>query len=367
MTIEASIIGSSFVVVMLTGKTHTINQDHANYESIREALKNKDHVLVEKLINVADAMTNYVAGRVRVVGDQVFYGDLEVKGSVVQRIIAMLREGFDAQPMINFLDNLMRNPSKTAVDELYLFLEATALPITDDGCFLAYKKVRDDYLSFHDCKTSNKIGEKPEMPRNQVDDVRDRTCSQGLHFCSLSYLPYYYGGQGRVMIVKINPADVVSIPSDYNNAKGRAWTYEIIGEHTDEHTNAFTSPVYRDTVPIYPDDDITDDDDIADDDYETGYAAGVAQAVKDCDELQWYDDKPPTNRSDYFKNGYLDGYGEAYGLDWEEVGYRAASKSVDDNTPYDDTVPAGCTSDCGRNEYRVGYANGWRDAKLSHI
>jgi hypothetical protein len=32
------------------------------------------------------------------------------------------------------------------------------------------------------------------------------------------------------MLVKVNPADVVSIPSDYNNAKGRAWKYEVVGE-----------------------------------------------------------------------------------------------------------------------------------------
>jgi hypothetical protein len=32
------------------------------------------------------------------------------------------------------------------------------------------------------------------------------------------------------VIVKINPRDVVSIPTDYNNAKGRACRYEVIGE-----------------------------------------------------------------------------------------------------------------------------------------
>ena len=47
------------------------------------------------------------------------------------------------------------------------------------------------------------------------------------------------------MIVKINPRDVVSIPTDYNNAKGRACRYEVIGEvgvaPTDEEE--FTAPV----------------------------------------------------------------------------------------------------------------------------
>ena len=60
------------------------------------------------------------------------------------------------------------------------------------------------------------------MPRNAVDDRRHNTCSTGLHFCSWAYLPHYHGAQGRVLVLKIDPANVVSIPSDYANAKGRA-------------------------------------------------------------------------------------------------------------------------------------------------
>jgi hypothetical protein len=66
------------------------------------------------------------------------------------------------------------------------------------------------------------------MERNAVDDNKDVTCSAGLHFCSRSYLDHF--GGDRIMILKINPADVVSIPSDYNDAKGRACRYEVIGE-----------------------------------------------------------------------------------------------------------------------------------------
>jgi hypothetical protein len=33
------------------------------------------------------------------------------------------------------------------------------------------------------------------------------------------------------MIVKINPADVVAIPTDYNNQKGRCCRYEVVDEY----------------------------------------------------------------------------------------------------------------------------------------
>jgi hypothetical protein len=82
------------------------------------------------------------------------------------------------------------------------------------------------------------------MERNQVNDNKDVTCSAGLHFCSQGYLGHFSGE--RVMILKINPRDVVSIPTDYNNTKGRCARYEVVGEvgvREEETTGAFTAPV----------------------------------------------------------------------------------------------------------------------------
>jgi hypothetical protein len=245
MAIIASTITANSVILMKDGHTHVINDEHPNYNAVREAMKLKNYDEVEKLMDVGKTLTTYAKGKVRIENGAVYYEDLEIKNSVVTRIFAMQNEGFDVDPMLAFLENLMANPSRTAVDELYLFLEATALPITEDGHFLAYKKVNDNYKDFYSGKFDHKIGTVLEVPRNSVDDNRNNTCSQGLHFCSLSYLPYYHGGRGRVMILKINPADVVTIPSDYKNAKGRAFKYTVFGEHTGgETTEAWTTSVY---------------------------------------------------------------------------------------------------------------------------
>jgi hypothetical protein len=139
------------------------------------------------------------------------------------------------------MENLMNNPSKRAVDELYRFLEKNNLPITPDGHFLAYKKVRENYMDCHSGTFDNSVGKVCEMERNHVDDDKDRTCSTGLHFCSQEYLKSF-GGE-RTMIVKVNPRDVVSIPSDYNDSKGRACRYEVVGELGVNPEDAFTSSV----------------------------------------------------------------------------------------------------------------------------
>ena len=81
-----------------------------------------------------------------------------------------------------------------------------------------------------------------EMERNRVDDDKDNTCSKGLHFCSLDYLNHF-GGE-RIVILKINPRDVVSIPNDYNDSKGRACRYEIVDEiEKDKADEAFAKAV----------------------------------------------------------------------------------------------------------------------------
>jgi len=148
--------------------------------------------------------------------------------AVVQKIIKMSEQGFDPMPLVNFLENLYRNPSKVAIAELFLFLDAAELPITPDGHFLAYKRVREDYLDCHSGTMDNSVGNVLEMDRNAVDDDKNRTCSAGLHFCSFDYLKSFHGE--RIVIVKINPKDVVAIPADYNNSKGRTCRYEVVGE-----------------------------------------------------------------------------------------------------------------------------------------
>ena len=80
-----------------------------------------------------------------------------------------------------------------------------------------------------------------EMERNKVDDDKNNTCSTGLHFCGMSYLNHF--GGARTVIVKINPRDVVSIPTDYDDAKGRACRYEVIGELGVEPEEAFDKSV----------------------------------------------------------------------------------------------------------------------------
>lgn len=186
------------------------------------------------------------SGNVTVTPEEILYMGQPLNNIVTSRILTLLHDGFDITPMVRFLDRLMKNPSFTAVQELLLFIEASNLPIDEDGYFYAYKRITSDWKDQYTKKIDNSIGATVEMPRNAVDDKRENTCSSGLHFCAYGYLGHYGASSGgRVVIVKIDPADVVSIPSDYNNQKGRCCKYVVVREIELEGRSEYALPEER--------------------------------------------------------------------------------------------------------------------------
>ncbi len=246
------ILQGNNLTVVIDNKPHTINKSHITFEKVKEAIKAGDWTLVKDIIEPKKVILNFGKGNVSIQGETFYWKGEEMHNALSVRMIAMLQEGFSVEPLVLFMENLMENPSKRAVTELYGFLEKNSLPITPDGHFLAYKKVREDYKDIHSGKMDNSVGKTVEMERNKVDDDKDRTCSTGLHFCSQEYLPNFGNSTShKVMILKINPRDVVSIPSDYNNSKGRACCYVVVGEvgvSAEEVENAFQLSVQDNAI-----------------------------------------------------------------------------------------------------------------------
>jgi hypothetical protein len=239
------IIQGNNIVIVIENKTHTVSKTHITYAKVLDAIKRQDWPAVKATIEPAKVVLSYGRGYIKIEDGVLLWKGQEMHGYLVTKIVEMLEQGLPVEPLVNFMHNLMSNPSARAVKELYGFLEKGGMPITPDGHFLAYKKVRANYMDCHSGKMDNSVGKVVEMERNAVNDDKDVTCSHGLHFCSESYLNHF--GGDRIMILKINPRDVVSIPSDYNDAKGRACRYEVIGELEGqvklEPAKAFTAPV----------------------------------------------------------------------------------------------------------------------------
>jgi hypothetical protein len=223
------ILTNNTVTLFAANRPMVVSRDHHKWDQILEAIKANDEETVVRLINTAETIKGYVVGNgIELRHNQIFYHGQPLHSGLTKRLLQMRDDGFPINHMLAFLGNLMQNPSNSAVEELYDFLEACSLPITEDGYFVAYKRIRADWTDVHSGKYDNRVGAKPNMPRNLVDDRRENTCSDGLHVCSLNYLAHF-GGE-RLVLCKVNPRDVVSIPSDYGNTKMRVCQYEVVQE-----------------------------------------------------------------------------------------------------------------------------------------
>lgn len=244
--------GKSLTVVYVAdGKTATklVDESHVNWKQVNALYKQQKYEALVPLLDVSQAITKKFNGKFVVKNGKVFYNDEVVAGFLFDRIISFMQNGLPYERLIKFAENLWKNPSSVARAELFKFLDAKGgqngrvggFPLTDDGCFLAYKGVQDDYYSItggtikvikgkvKNGKIYNGVGEEIEVDRVGVDSNCNNTCSTGLHAGSWEYANGFKG-TGRLMIVKVNPKDVVSIPTDSNCQKLRTCAYKVIAE-----------------------------------------------------------------------------------------------------------------------------------------
>lgn len=346
---KAHIITSDGCTIYIDGKSYSADKSHPRYTQIVEAIRAEAWDDIPGLVSIAIAVQNYTTGTaVTVDADAgvVSYQGEPLRGYLVERILAMMNDGFNIKPMTSYLENLMQNPSKRSVDELHGFNEYGRMPITEDGYFIAYKRIRGWFDTY-----TGKVLNKPaylldnedlarlpytvngvtvdlvdgeltvSMPRNKVDDVAERTCSYGLHFCSQEYLKSFSGD--KIVVLKINPADVVSIPTDYNNTKGRCAKYQVIDVLSEEEFNramnvdVFQTSVYdtgtgweddngwEDGYSSEDEDEPASDNTVITDDFINGYKDGY----KDGRNGEYYDQMSDDDWAIGYNVGYLDGRG----------------------------------------------------------
>ena len=227
------ILTEKSLTVVIEGKAHTMNNDHPSFERAKEALSDEEWDRLENLFDVSKAVEDYLDddAEIEVKDGAVFYQGEVIHNLVVDKILDFMRKNLPYQPLVKFLGKMMDNPSRRAIDELYSFLEHKAMPITPDGNFLAYKGVTEDFKDFHTRSFSNKVGDVLEMRRNGVCDDANMGCSSGFHAGSYEYAKGYANGGGNLMIVEIDPADVVSVPYDCNCQKLRTSKYKVVGHY----------------------------------------------------------------------------------------------------------------------------------------
>ena len=209
------------------GETYSMDNDCVNYGTLIQALKEKKYQDVVKLLDASATLSNMTDGFVFKNGAVLYEGE-RIGSYLESRVLEFAQNNLPYEHLANFWCRLRKNPSKNSVEQLYRFLEKARCPITKDGTFIAYKSVRkekDRMVSHHDGETVHAIGIPVSMLRDKVVDDPSQACGPGLHVGSYEYAQGFGGNNSIILEMEVDPADVVSVPTDCSSGKCRCASY----------------------------------------------------------------------------------------------------------------------------------------------
>lgn len=228
MTKPSAIVTKKSVTMIADAKTLVIPSTNPSYEKVVLSIQKGDYDKALSLMSAAIAVREFSEGEIEIRdnGRTLWYRGEKVEAVLTQRIRQSIESGESWSAYRNFLVRLMQNPTKHSVDQLFRFLQHR-LPITTKGTFLAYKYLAENYKDVHTGTILNEIGTFVSMKREDVCHDPHTGCAAGLHAGALPYVTGYGRGQ-RVVIVEIDPADVVSVPTENNSMKIRVARYRVL-------------------------------------------------------------------------------------------------------------------------------------------
>ncbi|MDB4314495.1 hypothetical protein N9955_00550 [bacterium] len=241
------ILNQGTITSFIQGQCYSCSVGSLRYKAAIQAISDKDNEAFNQAMTCdeVDTLNKQAADQGFEVADGVLKLDgVEIIGSLQIKLTRMLEEELPITNFVAFIRKLRKNPSRSAVKELYDFLAYAELPITQDGNLIAYKGVNEDYWSCTAGKTVlskgkvnasgrvfNGIGEVIECERVEVDDDRRNYCSNGLHVGSHDYATSF---GNRTVVVEVDPAHVVSVPLDCGCQKMRVCGYRVVCDYGNE-------------------------------------------------------------------------------------------------------------------------------------
>jgi hypothetical protein len=258
------------------GRSYSFAKDSRFYEKIKKALNEQS---VEDFLHYSDiarSINETGGGKITYEGGVLRYNGSIIKNSMAERIIRMIEDGFNADPLIKFFEFCYENPNPTVVDRLYDFLANNCIMIDNNGLIVGYKKVREDGYDYYSGTVKYELNQVVTIERDKCDSSSANTCSSGLHIGSLDYVTrQWYPGQGKIFLLRTNPRDVTAIPEEAGAPKLRSCRVEVIAEYKGEAMPSVYQPESKITFidgPEPGDEDYEgrncgDDDDGCDDPY----------------------------------------------------------------------------------------------------
>lgn len=237
-------------------KLFPVDSNHPAFAGIKEAvLVQGNAARAVELYDAAVALTSKLktlSERIAVRGDEILLDGDVLEDVYADHILRFLTEGVDDwEPLVKFLEKVFTNNEQHTRDNLSRWLTSTGgFTIDDDGDIIGYKGLTTEGGSIHhgpavvdgeavEGSVPNKPGSVITMARSEVEHNPRVGCATGLHVGTWSYASGF--GHGVVAKVKVNPRDVVSVPTDCGGQKMRVSRYEVL-EYVDEAHNTVVAP-----------------------------------------------------------------------------------------------------------------------------
>lgn len=287
-----------------TGEMPVFSNAHPQWDTLVELAESRDLDIMtdEEVLAVINPQASSSSSWISEVEDRVtintrgaFIDGIKVDKGIAQGLLNILGENKEdtahLEAVSRFLQKAADNPNMPDSDKLYRWLVQEGLTLTSDGDFIGYKSVYSvdkdtfnwgmvtrpngdvvpgsdvfpdfvqplfrstysgggivDGVEFHG-HVPNYVGAVVEMPRDRVDSNGAVECSVGLHVGTYGYASTFSGD--HMLLVKVNPRDVVSVP-DYDFTKLRACRYMVIASDV---SGKLDSKLYIDEefAPVYVD------------------------------------------------------------------------------------------------------------------
>lgn len=199
-----------------------------NFHPLRTALLEERWGDVPGYLTIEKAVKSWANGQFALENGRIKWGEHPLPRGLSDKIMGMLTKGEEPTSLLLFWERLQKNPSWRSTNQLWEFISHAGITVLKDGCLLAYKGVKTDYTDQHSGKVDNKPGTVNSMPRNQISDDPSVPCHYGFHVGDYSYAKNF---AARVVVCKVDPADVVCVPNDESYRKMRVCTYRVIGNY----------------------------------------------------------------------------------------------------------------------------------------
>lgn len=230
------------------------------HEDMNE-LDNKLYELMSPVEKIKKEISSsfYLSGNMSIEGGVLKFGDFVLEETLSNHMLSLLNENNVPKDeklwksYVTFLDNLYQNVNEDIREQLFRWMDyenktGHGFGITEDGCIVGYKGCQGTILKPMSSRQGtaivdgveitgnipNKVGSVISMPRSAVQYDPTIGCSTGLHVGTRDYAINW---APILVLVKVNPRDVVSVPYECESQKMRVCEYTVlkVTDASEEH------------------------------------------------------------------------------------------------------------------------------------